>query len=696
LTESDLEELSLADLYARYEVQGQQIRLIRVLPAKNPDEDVQCRFFVADLEQDFSYHALSYVWGDASIKQTIYVNGVPFAATTNLAAYLCARRMVFCGEKLFDQEIWIDAICINQSNDAEKTEQVQMMRKIYERAALVIAWLGSDSDDQYKTPFEIIKIGCEQVVNNTALPSVEWMKPHASWLCEGRGAEDKNMLNPAWNSFEALFKNPYWSRVWTLQEIVVPLEGPIFLQAGTKVIPAQGLFWLTEWMNSVRKCQRPDFIPKTLWSGFSTEVWLHNRIGFRRVAEVLAGREEFKRLPALQKAPEGSARHTRFIERGFASDWSLEVWGFYRREAQDPRDFIYGYLGLTDLPIKPNYTKPIRDVFLEYAHLGAQHDLGQLFRDASHLDAFDPEQLQWELPSWVPSLNRQNHGRGSIIGHLFPYHADRMHSNAPVFEQEPRVENNKLRLSGILFDHVVEVRDRHICCSNIHKMMHDLLLKRPSRSLYHGRMPYIQALIRTLLLDRDEADARRLAEFDNVIFKALSTFVNRIFLMARTKEKEDVTVESVLNVLQVPHPSAPSEDDGKYHIVLDVKSLVFGRQVCTCPNGHHVQKEDPKSFGVDFLYGDDYQYSPLEFYGIGDNGRRLFWTESGYIGMGPASMERGDRIYVIPGSSVPVLLKPKNNNFILKGLCFVQGIMDGEVMTDMYEGKRQAETISIV
>ena len=696
LTEGDLESLSLADLYARYEIQGQQIRLIRVMPAKTANDAVQCRFFVGDLEQDFEYHALSYVWGDVTSTETIYVNGVPFAATTNLAAYLRARRTVFCGEELFDHEIWIDAICIDQSNVGEKTEQVLMMRKIYERACLVIAWLGSDPDDEYEVPFKIIEIGCEQAIAKTTLPSVEWMEPHASWLCKETGAEDKNMLNPAWNSFKPFFENSYWSRVWTLQEIVVPRNRPVFLQAGTKVIPAVGLFWLAEWIDSVRKCQRPNFIPKILWAGFTTEVWLERHVGFLRVMEILAAREEVGRLAARLAAPKDSAAYARLARRGFASDWSLKVWGWYRRQAQDPRDFIYGYLGLTDLPLKPDYSKPIREVFLEYARLGVQHDLGELLREAGHLDTFDSDQLCWELPSWAPSLNRSQHGRGSVIGHLFPYHADRMLPTAEPFKQEARVESSALILSGIPFDHVVEIHDRHICRANIHKMMHDLLKNRRARSVYHGEIPYIQALIRTLLLDRDKYDARRLSEHDKIIFNAVSTFTNRLFHMARTNEREDVTVRSVLEVLEIPHPPAVSEEDGKYRIVVDVKPLVFGREVCTCPGGHHVQKEKPKSFGVDILYGDDLMYSPLEFYGVGDDGRRLFWTETGYIGMGPASMELGDRIFVIPRCTAPVILKPRGDAFILKGLCFVQGIMDGEVMADFCEGRSQVESIKIV
>lgn len=41
---------------------------------------------------------------------------------------------------------WIDAICINQQDDAEKSTQVQAMRDVYDQAKLVIAWLGPSEE----------------------------------------------------------------------------------------------------------------------------------------------------------------------------------------------------------------------------------------------------------------------------------------------------------------------------------------------------------------------------------------------------------------------------------------------------------------------------------------------------------------------------------------------------------------------
>jgi len=58
--------------------------------------------------------------------------------TSNLPLFLeeiCTTNLGF---------LWIDAICINQNDNAEKSVQVQRMDLIYSNATQVIAWLGAN------------------------------------------------------------------------------------------------------------------------------------------------------------------------------------------------------------------------------------------------------------------------------------------------------------------------------------------------------------------------------------------------------------------------------------------------------------------------------------------------------------------------------------------------------------------------
>jgi hypothetical protein len=61
--------------------------------------------------------------------------------------------------------------------------------------------------------------------------------------------------------------------------------------------------------------------------------------------------------------------------------------------------------------------------------------------------------------------------------------------------------------------------------------------------------------------------------------------------------------------------------------------------------------------------------------------QRLFITDWGVSGWGPADLKIGDRIFVLPGGDMPFALRGTGNNrsFQLIGDCFLPGSMDGEV-----------------
>ncbi|KAI2626064.1 HET-domain-containing protein [Hypomontagnella submonticulosa] len=58
--------------------------------------------------------------------------------------------------------------------------------------------------------------------------------------------------------------------------------------------------------------------------------------------------------------------------------------------------------------------------------------------------------------------------------------------------------------------------------------------------------------------------------------------------------------------------------------------------------------------------------------------RRVFRTDKGYIGLGPALAEVGDEVAVVKGAKVALVLRPKESHWTLQGDCFLKGIMRGE------------------
>jgi len=121
--------------------QSNDIRLLALMPGVGKTT-IRCKQVNASLDDDISYEALSYAWGDPKSKAFIEFESMPFPITANLYSALQQLRPVKAPRYL-----WIDALCIDQINDSEKSHQVQLMGDIYKRAARVLVWLGEAYED---------------------------------------------------------------------------------------------------------------------------------------------------------------------------------------------------------------------------------------------------------------------------------------------------------------------------------------------------------------------------------------------------------------------------------------------------------------------------------------------------------------------------------------------------------------------
>ena len=89
------------------------------------------------------YDALSYSWGSPTPQKYILCNGKKLPISPNCEAALRNLRLPLSGRML-----WVDAVCIDQSDDnfAEKNQQLRLMGHIYSQATDVIIWLGESNE----------------------------------------------------------------------------------------------------------------------------------------------------------------------------------------------------------------------------------------------------------------------------------------------------------------------------------------------------------------------------------------------------------------------------------------------------------------------------------------------------------------------------------------------------------------------
>ena len=96
------------------------------------------------------YRALSYTWGPAhgglvphdGDQVELLVGGRNHSVPANLISALGTLP-----DRHLRGYYWIDALCIDQLNDKERSEQVTIMDKIYQRATAVDVWLGQAYPD---------------------------------------------------------------------------------------------------------------------------------------------------------------------------------------------------------------------------------------------------------------------------------------------------------------------------------------------------------------------------------------------------------------------------------------------------------------------------------------------------------------------------------------------------------------------
>jgi len=178
------------------------IRLLRIHPAENEDEELACALYPVDFAERPRYEALSYMWGDdVTEKWPIVVNGMKVGIRKNLwdaIHFLRDTRK----QGLSALPIWIDALCINQSDVSERNRQLHLMRHIYFRAQTVVVWLGKRYSE-YQANMQQDRLNVRSHVRDDARSSDD--------------VSGQELIVQA--MARELCADGYWDRLWIIQEI---------------------------------------------------------------------------------------------------------------------------------------------------------------------------------------------------------------------------------------------------------------------------------------------------------------------------------------------------------------------------------------------------------------------------------------------------------------------------------------------
>lgn len=118
---------------------------IRLLHIVSVSPGIIFRVQHASLDTEPTYNALSYTWGNPVFTERATLQGEGESGYLNItpSLYHCLMHFV----QYVGTNIWIDAICINQRDNAEKSHQVRQMDRVYDQATKVLMWLGPSAED---------------------------------------------------------------------------------------------------------------------------------------------------------------------------------------------------------------------------------------------------------------------------------------------------------------------------------------------------------------------------------------------------------------------------------------------------------------------------------------------------------------------------------------------------------------------
>jgi hypothetical protein len=438
---------------------------------------------------------------------------------------------------------------------------------------------------------------------------------------------------------EGLFCHPWFTRVWTLQEIALnPSSALIYYGDETM-----------EWEEITRAM---DVMQKYLFDHYTV---LYDALGtfIKMQSQVQRWRSSWSldfSLNFLHFDPSDSNRPQ-------LSDIFTDA---RNRKSSEPKDSVFGLYGIClflDLYIPPpNYRKDLQQIFFEVteAIIESEDSLSMLY------EVGGPNRTD-SLPSWVPDWK---HGWAHLSTAPITLHAGFNAGGAtPVFH----IDNNlrTLKLRGTIIDTVSWVG---------------------GLVPFFDDVPFLTSLEPEIHLYPKTADDRWQAY---QVFREWAQCVHESLIRPEAIDDFYYTILQGSPVFEIEGRTRPSKLDPEkirehklafkrwYDALLETNKRVLREKTqdqkdrmnrIWCTRTLH-----PGGDGSDPGLGRFHHHAWST-----SRGRRLFLTKDARMGTAQGDVSLGDVVAVVAGLKLPLILSPVGSQFRLVGHGYIHGIMDGE------------------
>ncbi|PVH71200.1 HET-domain-containing protein [Cadophora sp. DSE1049] len=614
------------------------IRLLK-LRRRLPFRPISCTLVDVRLDKAPPYVAISYTWGPEDSPSYVVCDNAPYGITKNAYHVLYSLTSVWRSKLL-----WIDSICIDQTNIQEKNQQILLMQDIYRRATQTVVSLG-DTGDAHLAIQLLGELNIELQLH-----------PHYEVLAKYK----HEVHSSRFLALNKLVRSEWFDRVWVIQEVA--MSSNIQVYYGNERLGWNELLTLLfpnpggGTYSSVNLCQAI-FPHEGIDGKLRDPMEPHHSYvmdTFRRQMQ------QNKKMPLFHLLYNTlSFRATKRLDNVFALQGICEEM-FLR---------------------KPDYNRSDHDVFVETATdilcSTQDHRLSLLSIAGTGFG-----RVMTDLPSWVPEWGGGEPTTSSLTNpgftrdvSVYDFEAHGTSTQDISFGADPEI----LILGGLHVDEILvigeepllqldtsTVTDSSKLLENYQKLIRWTdeaweLSQLYALSEYPTEQPLIEAFWRTCMGDR-------LISPSGVVRPAPSEYHS--YFRAALRVRPYV---SSLHLLVQAEPDSPEQLAHARVLAMGFGSLQLGglEKAIEC-NRIAQEFEAPMFLQV--------------------HRRRFCVTSEGYIGLVPANARVGDRISIIHGAQTPYVLRQveleesdEEESEIfheLVGECYFHGMMDGEMVTE--------------
>ncbi|KAK4214205.1 heterokaryon incompatibility protein-domain-containing protein [Rhypophila decipiens] len=705
------------------------IRLVRLF--KFPDGSISGELQYFQLKDRIPpFIATSYVWGDQDERCTIKLNGHSVDNLKNAHKFFEELLTPNHYEQFPPSTTWwwMDCICINQEDPAERSAQVGLMSTLYRQAAKTVIWLGEESADS-DVGMGFLQLLAEDYTG-TEEDELYWntnIRPHIA------------ANSPGWKAVENLLTRKWWERVWTLQEYLLSKQG--FFFCGSKRISFKQMTYA---INSVWHWhQRRD-------------SRIISREGYEKAWNRL-------RLVVWQDYVSRARRHLPLVALLTYTSTS---------SVTDPRDRLYSLLGLIspselDMIGRPDYESSAASIYTRFAisFILKYRTLDLLCIGPEMKENLSSNQNKevLHLPSWVPdwSLRRRhsppllcmaNQSASPHMGNFRPLHMVPWDSEYRACGLETAFPEGTVSFSNdcrellcqaITLDEIDGLGGGRMPDGGHDEEEDGPYLEETVQSTSRVNNPTepLQTLNKTKTLDKlgisiTHQVARSLVLDRGDPYLGDAAPVN---LFARElrhiglQQQQGLAVELFDSRSRGLYPPDFDCPDSTAEIAewfnrnkhLHIKGMTLeeaitgrsGHELGHDHDGHHGSDNSMKKASdappstskentVTELAGSDPQQAmkfATRFRSTAfRRAKRLMVTSTGILGMAPRRARKGDLVCVLLGCNIPLVLRADHRQegdikkYTVIGEAYVDGYMNGESVADMDNGIRNVENLRIV